>query len=98
MPNNSDLRELEAADAQPYSEAIITSRHYQDFKQRVRQQSAEVFTPRDASPEVIAISAGQDQAVIGRIPFDGGAGGSGFVAIFQPNSTIISETRAALST
>src|SRR5690242_15729291 len=98
MANNVDITELEGAEAQPYRQAVITSQEYQNFKQRVQQQFAGVFTPRDASLEVIAVSVGQDDRTIVRIPLEGGAGDSSFVAIFQPNSTTITETRSALFT
>jgi hypothetical protein len=93
-----DLTELEGAEVQPYRQAVLTSQEYQNFKQRVQQQFAGVLTLRDDSVEVIAVSIGQDKAVLARIPIEGGAGNSGFVAAFPPDATGINETRSALFT
>jgi hypothetical protein len=100
MQSNTELEltSLQDTEAQSYSQAVLNSQEYQNFKQRVQQQFAKVFTPRDALLEVVAVSVGQDRTIIVRIPFEGGAGDSSFVAVFQPNSTTITETRSALFT
>jgi hypothetical protein len=89
---------LQGTDAQPFIQAVLASQDYQDFKQRIQREFAGTFTPQENAIEVMAISSGQDQITIARIPITGGAGNSYYAAHFQGNPTTIGETSNGLFT
>lgn len=91
-----EITPVSGAGVKPYSQAVLNYQGYQDFKRRVQQQFPGVFTPREASLEVFAVTIGQERTIVARIPFEGGAGDSSFGVVFKGDSTVIAEARSAL--
>lgn len=90
------VEQLNKSDAQKYVSAVISSLQYQQFKQQTQSQYAGTFTSQEQNAVAWSITTSQSTFIAVRIPIDGGAGHSCYIANFSTTTTTIAGTKSML--
>ena len=92
----AQVNRLNESDAQKYISAVVSSSQYQQFKQQTQSQYAGIFTFQEQNAVAWAITTSQSTSTAVRIPIDGGAGKSFYIANFSTASMTIADTQSGL--
>jgi hypothetical protein len=85
-PGNIHIVTLDAADAERYIQAALTSPDYERFREQLHREKAQVFTPQENEASTLRVESEQERRVAVHVPIIGGAGSSFYAAFLNADS------------